>query len=138
MTTFTTRTLATGLASAALALAAFAPTATAMPELSGPAPSQQQAPAQDHRSPDARDAATRSARQSVPAQDHRSPDTRDVANGYAPTYVPEPTTVGVPSDGFDWVSGAIGAAAIGGLILVLLAGIGTRRRFRHAPRPLGA
>ena len=73
-----------------------------------------------------------------------SPDTRDVANGYDPkpvpvgttrtsarptratsrsAYDPEPVAVAVPEpsgEGFDWVSAAIGAAAIGGLILLLV------------------
>ena len=54
-------------------------------------------------------------------QDLRSPDTRDVAIGYDP----EPVAVAVPEpsgsgEGFDWVSAAIGAAAVGGLILLLV------------------
>ena len=59
---------------------------------------------------------------SSPSQDLRSPDARDAAAGYDPEpvadAVPEPSGSG---DGFDWVSGAIGAAAVGGLILLLFA-----------------
>jgi hypothetical protein len=54
-------------------------------------------------------------------QDLRSPDTRHVAIGYDP----EPVAVAVPEpsgsgEGFDWVSAAIGAVAVGGLILLLV------------------
>jgi hypothetical protein len=58
--------------------------------------------------------------QSLPAQDLRSPDTRDAASGYdpepAPVAAPEPSGSGR----FDWVSAAIAAAAVGGLVLLLI------------------
>ena len=59
---------------------------------------------------------------SSPSQDLRSPDARDAAAGYDPEPVAD--AVREPSgsgDGFDWVSAAIGAAAVGGLILLLVA-----------------
>lgn len=59
-----------------------------------------------------------SAAASTPPQDLRSPDTRDAASGYDP----EPVAVSEPSGsgrGFDWVSAAIGATAVSGLILLL-------------------
>ena len=118
MTTQTTRRLATGLSAAVLACAAIAPGAVAQ---------------QDLRMPDTRDAATLSGG----TQDLRSPDTRDLAAGYSPAYVPEPVSSSSSSSGFDWVSAAIGAAAIGGVILLVVAGVGTRRH-GHGPRPAGA
>ena len=93
---------------------------------------------QDLRSPDARDAANgyspTSPTSEPVVQDLRSPDTRDAAIGYAPEPVPEPLVTGGSSDGFDWVSGAIGAACVGGLILLLLGFMGPRRGAgrRHA------
>ena len=105
-----TRRYATLFALSALAVAAKAPE-----PVSGP---------QDLRSPDTRDVANGYDPKPVPVgstQDLRSPDTRDVAIGYDPEPVavvaPEPVSSG---DGFDWVSAAIGAAAIGGLILLLV------------------
>ena len=58
--------------------------------------------------------------QDRPSQDLRSPDARDAAIGYDP----EPVAVAVPEpsgsgERFDWVSAAIGGAAVGGLILLL-------------------
>ena len=121
------RTYATLFAASALAVAVAAPNAPAMPGPSTPSQDQpsQVAPSQDLRSPDARDAAAAAqVSKSVSVagtQDLRSPDTRDVAIGYDPEPVavvaPEPVSSG---DGFDWVSAAIGAAAVGGLILLLV------------------
>ena len=140
MSTRTTRTLATALAGASLAWAAFAPPASAdlLSERTAPPPP---AASQDLRSPDTRDVSGQVTREvsSAPApRDLRSPDTRDVATGYSPAYDPAPSTIGTPSaDGFDWLSAAIGGAAIGGVLLVLFA-VGTRRPQRHGPRPIGA
>ena len=96
-----TRRYATLLALSALAVAVAAPNA--------PAFTGRSTPSQDQPS------------QSLPSQDLRSPDTRDAADGYDP----EPVAVAVPEpsgsgEGFDWVSAAIGAAAVGGLILLLV------------------
>jgi hypothetical protein len=77
-----------------------------------------------------------------PSQDLRSPDARAAATGYDP----EPVTVAAPEasdsgNGFDWISAAIGGAAVGGLIL-LLAGFSNGRgehgveRRRRAGRPV--
>ena len=134
-TSTTTRKSATLIAAAVIAAAAFAPSASAMPGLSTEL---QSSSVQDLRSPDARDAAVGSSPASPVSepviQDLRSPDVRDAAIGYAPQPVSEPVVTGGSGDGFDWVSGAIGAACIGGLILLLLAFTGTRRGFgrRHA------
>ncbi len=84
----------------------------------------------DLRSPDTRDAAAAQAQEPVSvarSHDLRSPDTRDAAIGHDP----EPVAVAVaePSgsgEGFDWVSAAIGAAAVGGLILLLLGFMNSR------------
>ncbi len=55
-------------------------------------------------------------------QDLRSPDTRDAATGSGPTTAAQPLADTSPaSDGFDWTSAAIGAAAGAGLLLVLIA-----------------
>jgi hypothetical protein len=116
-----TRRYATLLALGALAVGVAAPNAAAH---TGPPDPPQGQPAQDLRSPDARDAATASGPSPVSVssgQDLRSPDTRDVAAGYHPEPVavaaPEPSGSG---EGFDWVSAAIGAAAFGGLSLLLV------------------
>src|SRR4051794_2591529 len=96
------------------------------------------APAQDLRSPDARDAANAPV---LTGQDLRSPDAQDRA-GLARTVevVPAPTVetrVVESSSGLDWGSAAIGAAGVIGLIAVSLgAGLGLRRR--HAERTLPA
>ena len=135
-TSLITRTCATLITAGALAGAGFAPAASAMPAPSGPS---QTPVGQDLRSPDTRDAASGYSPAGVSepvavAQDLRSPDTRDVASGYDRQPVPEPIGTG-SGDGFDWVSGAIGAAVIGGLILLLLGFVGTRRiGRRHALR----
>jgi hypothetical protein len=70
-------------------------------------------------------------------QDLRSPDTRDRAVGYQPTVDSQPV-VDEPSapGGFDWVSAVIGAAAAGGLALVLMAVFGNGRPI--GPRPARA
>src|SRR4051812_35856587 len=90
------------------------------------------APAQDLRSPDARDAATAPV---LTGQDLRSPDAQDRA-GLARTVevVPAPTVetrVVESSSGLDWGSAAIGAAGVIGLIAVSL-GAGLALRRRHA------
>ena len=106
-----TRRYATLFALSALAVAV---AASNVPAFAGPS-----TPSQDLRSPDTRDAATGYDPKPVPVgtQDLRSPDTRDVAIGYDPE--PVAVTVHEPS-GFDWVSAAIGVAAVGGLILLLV------------------
>ena len=96
-----TRRYATLLALSALA---FAVAAASAPAFTGPSTPSHDQPLQ-----------------SLPSQDLRSPDTRDVAIGYDPEPVavaaPEPSGSG---EGFDWVSAALGGAAIGGLILLLV------------------
>jgi hypothetical protein len=73
---------------------------------------------QDLRSPDTRDSS-----QVASSQDLRSPDARDSA---APALAPQPVSDPPSSPGgFDWVSAAIGAAAGTGLLIVLLAFLGT-------------
>jgi hypothetical protein len=143
--TFRPSRLAVALTGAALATAALAPAATAIPyqdlrspdsvdaarAAGDPPPASSIAASagrayQDLRSPDARDAALppelrATAFQS--AQDLRSPDTRDAASGYSPTTASQPVVDESPaSDGFDWTSAAIGAAVGAGLLLVLIAG----------------
>jgi hypothetical protein len=84
---------------------------------------------QDLRSPDARDAATRSA---APAQDLRSPDARDAATR---TATPVVVRVAPTADsGLEWDSAAIGALASAGLLISLAGGgvLVTRRRPRGA------
>ena len=116
-TTSKNRTLATALCSALLATAALAPAASAMP--------------QDLRSPDTRDAASTSSlagTSSGASQDLRSPDTRDVANGYAPVLESTPAPVeSSSSGGFDWASAGIGVAAAGGVLLIVVALLGSHR-----------
>ncbi|MET0835562.1 MAG: hypothetical protein ABWY97_02155 [Thermoleophilaceae bacterium] len=133
--TFRTSRLAVAVGVAALAGAALAPAATAIPY-------------EDLRSPDAVDAARaageppRVVPRAAPiaalggdgAQDLRSPDTRDVATGYGPTTASQPAVDTSPaSDGFDWTSAAIGAAAGAGLLLILIAAFaGTGRPGRRS------
>lgn len=86
-------------------------------------------------SPDARD----SARQEQRHQDLRPPDVVDIANDYRPVLGPQsaPAVPSAPSDGFDWVSASIGAAAGTGLLIVALAaavGIRTVGRRHSAVR----
>jgi hypothetical protein len=58
----------------------------------------------------------------IPYEDLRSPDTRDAAAGYSATTASQPAVDTPPaSDGFDWTSAAIGAAAGAGLLLILIA-----------------
>ena len=158
--TFRTSRLAVAVGVAALAGAALAPAATAIPyeDLRSPdaidaARTAADAPrvvpraapiaalggggAQDLRSPDARDAALppeQRATVSQSTQDLRSPDTRDVATGYGPTTASQPAVDTSPaSDGFDWTSAAIGAAAGAGLLLILIAAFaGTGRLGRRS------
>ena len=107
------------------------PDARAAATASGPSPDSVSR-SHDLRSPDTRDAASGYDPKPVPVgttQDLRSPDTRDVAIGYDP----EPVAVAVPEpsgsgEGFDWVSAAIGAAAVGGLILLLVGSMSGRGR----------
>ena len=89
-------------------------------------------PAQDLRSPDARDAALPKP---AALQDLRSPDAHDVAAG-RPVVVPA-RVVATSSSGFDWGDAAIGAGGAAGILLVL-AGAGTavtRRRGTHTVTP---
>ena len=96
------------------------PDARAAATANGPSPDSVSS-GHDLRSPDARDAASGFDPKPVPVgttRDLRSPDTRDVAIGYDP----EPVAVAVPEpsgERFDWVSAAIGGAAVGGLMLLL-------------------
>ena len=140
MTTPQTKTLATLLAASAVAGGVLAPGASAQ--------------RQDLRSPDARDAApplvveTRqdcarptpapapgATPRSATGQDLRSPDARDGAEGYAPVLSEQPAPITAPSsEGFDWVSAAIGGAALGGLVILLFARSGSRRG--HGGRPV--
>ena len=125
-----TRRCATLVALSALAVAA--PDAQAFTGPSTPSQDQfsQSRPVRDLRSPDTRGAASGNDSQPVPVgntRDLRSPDTRDVAIGYDP----EPVAVDLPEpagsgERFDWVTAAIGGAAVGGLIL-LLAGLSIGR-----------
>jgi hypothetical protein len=138
----TSRTIATTLSVVALALAAGAPTALAVPDASSRegTSSQPVAPGVDLRMPDTRDAANGYAPRPEPAParvDLRSPDTRDVANGYAPSVVSVPVESS-SSSGFDWLSAAIGAAAIGGLLLLLIAFRPTHLGGRGRSRPARA
>jgi hypothetical protein len=136
-TSLITRRRATLFATVAVACAAVAPAASAV---TGPSTPTQASQSQDLRSPDARDAANGYAPASVEVSkatvDLRSPDARDAAVGYDPQPVSSPSPI-VPDggDGFDWVSAAIGAACVGGLIL-LVVGLTGRGGFgggrRHA------
>jgi hypothetical protein len=85
---------------------------------------------QDLRSPDSRDVALAQERYlssygasvAPSTQDLRSPVTRDAATGHGPTSASRPVVDTAPaSDGFDWTSAAIGAAAGSGLLLILIA-----------------
>jgi hypothetical protein len=136
--TFRSSKLAVALAGAALAVAALAPGATAIPyqdlrspdtvdaaRAAGDPPPASSAGRgyQDLRSPDARDAALPPELRATgfqSTQDLRSPDTRDVATGYSPTASQPVVDESPASDGFDWTSAAIGAAAGAGLLLILI------------------
>jgi hypothetical protein len=142
--TFRTSRLAVALTGAALATVALAPGASAIPYQDlrspdaadaartagdAPPPSSIAASAgavyQDLRSPDARDTALPPQLRATglqSAQDLRSPDARDAASGYSPPTASQPVVDESPaSDGFDWSSAAIGAAAGAGLLLILIA-----------------
>jgi hypothetical protein len=106
-------------------------------------------PAQDLRSPDARDAAALAQERYYssddgPAQDLRSPDARDaelISHGLLrlePTRTPAPATVATPSSGFDWVDAAIGAAAALGIALLASGAALVVRRRSHRDEPLAA
>ena len=128
--------VAGALVGAALAAATMAPGAFAQDtpgadaHEAAEAAAQQQSGYDDLRSPDAQD----TSRSAAPSDDRRSADARDVP---APTFEPLPTAE-VPSapSGFDWISAAIGAAAGTGMLLVLMAFLGsgglTGRRQRTA------
>jgi hypothetical protein len=138
--TFRTSRIGLALVVAALAAAALAPGATAYQDLRSPdavdaaraaggaPPASSIAAAaadeyQDLRSPDARDAALPPELRATgfhSTQDLRSPDTRDVATGYSPTASQPVVDESPASDGFDWTSAAIGAAAGAGLLLILI------------------
>jgi hypothetical protein len=122
-------------------ITAAALTAFALLVFAAPAPAQQ-----DLRSPDARDAATRTHGETLyqrPAQDLRSPDTRDAAlisQGLLEQHTPPSTIVversvpaAAPAGGFDWLDAAIGAAfALGIGMLGTAALVATRRRTHGA------
>jgi hypothetical protein len=96
------RITSTGLAIAAAATLGVTPGAGARP-------------AQDLRSPDARDAA------SGPVQDLRSPDTRDVAirGAIQQRSIPAPRIVEMSPGGFDWGDAGVGAGGALGLVLIV-------------------
>jgi hypothetical protein len=96
------------------------------------------APAQDLRSPDARDAGLTA----ISAQDLRSPDARDYAGGRYPATVAGPVPVAetptAPVAGFDWMDALVGAAAALGLVLLMTAGVLLVRRRTHPDQPAAA
>jgi hypothetical protein len=118
--TFKTSSIAVALVGAALASVALAPGATAIPY-------------EDFRSPGVVDAvapppSSIAASAGDAYQALRAPDARDAAlaqERYLSSYgatVSQPVADKSPaSDGFDWTSAAIGAAAGAGLLLVLIA-----------------
>jgi hypothetical protein len=118
-------TISRTLVGAALAAAVMAPGAFAQDTPGADAHAALEAQSQpgisydDVRSPDARD----TTRAASPSEDVRSPDARDLP---APAFESEPI-VDVPSvpSGFDWISAAIGAAAGTGMLLVLMAFLGS-------------
>jgi len=125
------RILAAALIGAAIMGTAVVPSAVAMP-VDNVGAVQDDRTYRDLVSPDARD----SARQEQPHQDLRPPDVFDIANDYRPVPgpLPPPAAPSAPSDGFEWVSASIGAAAGTGLLIVALAsavGMHTVRRRRH-------
>jgi hypothetical protein len=109
-------------------------------------------PAQDLRSPDARDAALMpKLYYEEPAQDLRSPDTRDAALAAQGLLELKPTTtvgidrtpgaatVATPADGgFDWVDAAIGAAGALGIAMLATGAALVVRRRSHRDQPLAA
>ena len=95
-------------------------------------PTAQAGPAEDLRSPDARDAAQgRVATAAQPAQDLRSPDARDVVQGWSTVSAPGlavvdgpevPAAMASPSrGGIDWADAGVGA---GGMLVVVLLTLG--------------
>jgi hypothetical protein len=128
--------VAGSLVCAALAAAIMAPGASAQDRPWADAHDALSAPAEpsisydDLRSPDARD----TTQAASPGEDRRSPDARDIP---APAFESEPIAdVPAAPSGFDWISAAIGAAAGTGMLLVLMAFLGsgglTGRRQRTA------
>jgi len=88
---------------------------------------------QDLRSPDTRDGAATASQ--GPRQELRSPDARDASEGRGTFTAPDVTVIALPgrspsSDRFQWRDAAIGAGALVGLSLLVLAGtIAVRRRY---------
>jgi hypothetical protein len=128
------QTLATAMAGVAIAAAVAAPAASAAQDLrsADAMDAAIRAERKDQRSPDAVDAARAGQR-----QDLRSPDAFDAATRSDPAVPAQTTAVASPpSGGFDWVSGAIGAAGTGSLIVLLVLGgsaISGHRRTPMAP-----
>jgi hypothetical protein len=94
-------------------------------------------PAQDLRSPDARDAAEGRTTRDFAApivQDLRSPDARDAAEGRSTADMATPVVEITRADGFDWSDAAIGASGATGLFAISLAGAMTLRRRQTRPR----
>jgi hypothetical protein len=94
-------------------------------------------PAQDLRSPHARDAAGgRTTRDAAPpaVQDLRSPDARDAAEGRSMAAVATPVVEITRAEGFDWGDAAIGAGGATGLLAISLAGAMSLRRRQTHPR----
>lgn len=118
-------TISRTLVGAALAAAVMAPGAFAQDTPGADAHEALEAQSQpgigydDVRSPDARD----STRAASPSEDVRSPDARVLP---APAFESEPIVDVPPApSGFDWISAAIGAAAGTGMLLVLMAFLGS-------------
>lgn len=97
--------------------------------------------ATDLRSPDSQDASAGRAAYDAPAQivqDLRSPDARDASSPNVRVVgAPEPVVTITNADGFDWGDAAIGAAAIAGLMAIMLgAALTLRRRHAHPHSPV--
>jgi hypothetical protein len=69
-----------------------------------------------------------------PAQDLRSPDARDAAEGRSTADMATPVVEITRADGFDWSDAAIGASGATGLFAISLAGAMTLRRRQTRPR----
>jgi hypothetical protein len=128
-TTTTAAAIAIALSAAAPAIAQDLRTPDAVDAASKPKGTQ----AQDLRTPDAIDA----SRPRTPTTDLRSPDAIDAAN---PQTAPSPERVRiveVPATGFAWGDAGIGAAAMLALVLVGMgvAMAGLHRRGRRLPAP---
>jgi hypothetical protein len=115
-------------------IAAAALTTFALVVLATPAAAQQ-----DLRSPDARDATTRT-HVVRPGQDRRSPDARDAAlisQGLLERQTPNTivvehrVTAPAPAGGFEWLDAAIGAASALGIALLGAAALLAARRRTH-------